>query len=230
VVRAQLRLELLEPIQTDVANLMVIPVRLGALAHWQDGLFGYFVNDDYATLHCTDAAAANLAREVGRNRGFLQPINLVQQHFDNFAADTGKTPVSHPYVDTSGIIWIRPNQDVNLTMLVEPHTVVNITSGLLPRKEIGLRRDWVADALAKISPTFRFGPLLVDPARIRMPLATDIAGTWSWDYRSDANTWTEANVTNATQDAILPPDPASGTEGWLRLTPPPPKDKAQTKP
>jgi hypothetical protein len=221
VVRALLRLELQEPIQPDLANLTVIPVKLGALAHWQDGLFGYFVNDDYTSLHCSDAAAAGLARLVGPNQGFLQPINLVPQHYADFVADTGNSPVNHPYIDTSGILWIRPNQDVNLTLLVEPHTVVHATAGLLPQKEIGLRREWTADALAKLSPTFRFGPLLVDPKRIRMPIPTDIEGTWSWDYRADANTWAEAPVTNATQDALLPADPPSGTEGWLRLTPPP---------
>ena len=220
VVRAQLRLELQEPVHPEVANQTKVAVRLGALTHWNDGLFGYFVNDDYTTLHCADAASAGLARQVGANRGFLQPITLVPEHFAKFAADTGTTPVTHPYVDTSGVIEIHPNQTVDLTLLLEPHTAVHATCGLLPRKDIALRREWVTAALAKLSPTFRFGPVLVDPAHIRMPLATDINGTWSWDYRTDVNTWVEAPVTNATQDALLPADPPSGTEGWLRLTPP----------
>lgn len=219
VLRAQLRLELQEPIHTDLANLIAVPVRLGALAHWEDGLLGYFVNDDYTSLHCADAAAAGLARLIGPNQGFLQAINLVPEHFTNFIADTGKTPVNHTYVDTSGLVWVRPNQDVNLTLLVEPYTVVHATCGLLPRKEIGMRREWIAPALAKLSPTFRFGPLLVDPKRIRMPIPRDIQGTWSWDYRADANTWVELPITDATQDALLPLDPPSGTEGWMRLTP-----------
>jgi hypothetical protein len=220
IARARLRLEVQEPIHPEITNLTLVPVRLGALAHWQDGLFGYFVNDDYATLHCSDAAAAGLARAVGPNQGFLQPINLVPDHFNNFVADTGSTPVDHPYVDTSGVIWVHPNQNVDLTLLIEPHTAIHATTGFLPRKDIGLRREWIADALAKLSPTFRFGPLLVDPQRIRMPLATDIRGTWSWDYRADANTWAELPITNTTQDALLPPDPPSGIEGWMRLSPP----------
>jgi hypothetical protein len=221
IVRARLTLELKEPIQPELANLAVIPVRLGALAHWQDGLFGYFVNDDYTRLYCADAAAAGLAREIGPGRGFLGPINSVPDQLTNFAADTGKSPVTHPYIDTSGVLQIRPNQTVDLTLLLEPHSVAHATAGVLPRKEIGLRRDWTTDALAKLSPTFRFGPVLVDPQRIRMPIPVDLDGTWSWDYRADANTWAELPVTNARQDAILPPDPPSGTEGWLRLTPPP---------
>jgi hypothetical protein len=220
IARARLTLELNEPIEPDEANLTLVPVRLGALAHWQDGLFGYFVNDDYTRLYCSDAAAAALAREIGPGRGFLGPINSVPDQLTNFAANTGKNQVTHPYIDPSGAFLIRPNQSVDLTLLMEPHSVVSATSGLLPRKEIGLRRDWTTDALAKLSPTFRFGPMLVDPKSIRMPLPIDLNGTWSWDYRSDANSWSESPVTNATQDAILPPDPPSGTEGWLRLSPP----------
>jgi hypothetical protein len=221
IVRARLTLQLEEPIQPDLANLTVIPVRLGALAHWQDGLFGYFVNDDYTRLFCSDAAAAGLARQIGPGQGFLGPINSVPDQLTNFAANTGKNPITHPYLDTSGSFEMRPNQTVDLTLLMEPNSVVHATAGLLPRKEIGLRRDWTSDALAKLSPTFRFGPVLVDPQRIRMPIPVDLNGTWSWDYRADANTWAELPVTNATQDALLPPDPPSGTEGWLRLSPPP---------
>jgi hypothetical protein len=222
IVRARLTLELKEPIQPELANLAVIPVRLGALAHWQDGLFGYFVNDDYTRLYCSDAAAAGLARQIGPGQGFLGPINSVPDQLTLFAANIGSTPVTHPYIDTSGEFLIRPNQSVNLTLLIEPHSIVSATSGVLPRKEVGLRRNWTNDALAKLSPTFRFGPLLVDPQKIRMPVPVDLNGTWSWDYRADATTWAESPVTNATQDAILPPDPPSGTEGWLRLTPPSP--------
>ena len=53
-----------------------------------------------------------------------------------------------------------------------------------------------------------------------MPILVDLNGIWSWDHRADANTWEELAVTNATQDALLSPDPPTGTEGWLRLTPP----------
>ncbi len=227
IMRARVRLELDEPVTPGAIDTQRFPLRLGALTHWQDGLLGYFVNDDYSTLYCADAAVAGFAREVGPNRGFLQQINLVPDFYQTFSDDLGATvtegnsPVNHPYVDDSGLLWIAPNQDYLLTLLVEPQTVVHATMGLLPRKEIGMRREWVASALAAISPTFRFGPLLVDPKRIRMPVATEIKGTWSWDHRSDVSTWTEDPVINSTADPILPPDPVVGTEGWLKLGPPP---------
>src|SRR5437762_2239975 len=133
---------------------------------------GYFVNDDYSRLYCADAAVAGFARELGPGRGFLQQINLVPDYYETFADDLGagvqkgNTPVGHAYVDNSGILLAQPNQTINLTLLVEPHSVIHTTTGVTPRKEIGVRRDWVADALAKLSPTFRFGPLLVDPKRV----------------------------------------------------------------
>jgi hypothetical protein len=226
VMRARLKLEVREPIAPADVSRIRVPVRLGALAHWQDGLLGYFVNDDYTTLYCADAAAAGFAREVGPNRGFLQQANLVPDFYQKFSDDLGanategQSPVNHPYVDDSGVVWIQPNQEVLLTLLVEPHGVVHATSGLLPRKEIGMRREWVAPGLAQIAPTFRFGPVLVDPQRIRMPIATELQGTWSWDHRADVSHWLEDPVVNDTGDALLPPDPARGTEGWLKLGPP----------
>ncbi|HEX3091720.1 MAG TPA: hypothetical protein VHW72_03795 [Candidatus Angelobacter sp.] len=234
VLRAEVSLEVEEPIAPEQIAQLRIPIRLGSLTHWQDGLFGYFVNDVYTTLYCADAVAAGFARDVGPHRGFLQQIDLVPDFYANFETDissgqaTGDNPVTHPYVDVknSGTLYIQPNQTIKLTLLVEPHSQVYLTTGLQPRMSIAMRRLWVNDALAKLSPTFRFGPVLVQPQLLRMPVAKELQGTWSWDHRSDLTTWAEDPVTNATDEALLPPDPAFGTEGWLRLTPPVPQSTA----
>ena len=233
VLRARVLLEVQEPITPDVINKIVLPLRLGALTHWQDGLLGYFVNDDYRTLYCADEAVAAFAREIGPNQGFLQQANLVDNYYQQFADDLnaiqtnggpppdGRAPVNHPYVNRTGLTSIRPNQEVKLTLLVEPQTLVHATMGLVPRKDVGVRRQWIAAALAKISPTFRFGPVLVDPKALKMPVPTEMPGSFSWDHRATVATWAEDPVVNATDDAVLPPDPVVGTEGWLRLMPPP---------
>jgi hypothetical protein len=229
VLRAILRLEVVDPAMPPELAWTPVPVRLGALTQWQDGLLGFFVGDDYSTVHCAPAAAA-MAREIGAGRGFLQQAQAVRDFYDNFTADLaagasgGNTPVSHPYVAATDEFLVRPNQDVRLTLLVEPHTVVHATCGLLPRKEIGMRREWMAAALASLAPTFRFGPVLRDPDTLRMPIATDIAGTWTWNHKTDVARWVEEEILNAGQDAVLDDTPTVGTEGWLRLrpTPPPP--------
>ncbi len=332
VMRAVVRVEVSEPVDPSDVNTARVPVRLGALTHWQDGLFAYFVNDDYETLYCADAAVAGFARDVGPGQGFLRPINLVPNFYQQFSDDLaspnqftyggpapaartmsapksvsprvastlvpmvtgispatgaaaggdtititglnftgvsavnfgataaasftlvsdseitavspagtgsvavtvttpvgtsaskgtvteGNNPVNHPYVNDGGVLFIPPNQDVQLTLLVEPHCFVHATSGLTPRKEIGMRREWVASALSQIAPTFRFGPVLTDPQRIRMPIPNEIHGTWSWDHRTSVTSWAEDKVTNTTGDALIPPDPAKAQEGWLRMKP-----------
>ena len=88
-----------------------------------------------------------------------------------------------------------------------------------------MRREWVTGALAKLAPTFRFGPVLVDPKHIRMPIAAELNGTWTWDHRTDVITWANDPVTHATQDALLQPDPPVASEGWLQLNPPEPGAK-----
>ena len=128
VMRALVRLDVIDPIVTDDTTVTAVPVRLGALTQWQDGLLGYFMNDDYTVLHVADAAAAGMARPVGPQQGFLQQINVVPGFYDGFASDlsavaagatAGSTPVTHPYADTSGVLWIRPNQTITLTLLVD---------------------------------------------------------------------------------------------------------------
>jgi hypothetical protein len=229
VIRAQVTLEVKEPVGVDAVASIAVPLRLGALTHWQDGLLGYFVNDDYRTLYCADQAVAGFARQIGPNQGFQQSVTETANYYNDFSKDVGvdstkgASPVDHAYVDDSGVVFIRPNQKVALTLLVEPHTVVHATTGLLPRKEIGMRREWIAPALALLAPTFRFGPVLVDPKRIRMPVASDLHGTWTWSHRTDATTWAEDKVINAQGDARLAPDPAEGQEGWLKMTPEPPE-------
>ncbi len=71
------------PSTTPDGTLTAVPMRLGDLTQWQDGLLGYFVDDDYTTLHVADAAAPEMARQVGPGQGFLQPINLVQNFYDD---------------------------------------------------------------------------------------------------------------------------------------------------
>ena len=62
---------------------------------------------------------------------------------------------------------VRPNQEVKLTLLADPHGLIHATMGLLPRKDVGIRLQGVAEALARISPTFRLRPVLVDSGPFR---------------------------------------------------------------
>ncbi len=234
VMRARLTLEVNEPIRPDALQAERVPVRLGALAQWQDGLLAYFVDDDYRTLHLPDPSAAGFARPIGPGQGFLQNATRTSDYYEHFASDIGvnavegATPVAHDFVDASDVVFVRPGQTILLTLLMEPHSVVHVTAGLVPRKAIGMRREWVTNGLAQIAPTFRFGPVLVDPKRIRMPVASELHGTWSWCHRVDATSWKEDAVVNSLGDGELPRDPVEGQEGWLKLSPEKPASGSAT--
>jgi hypothetical protein len=70
-----------------------------------------------------------------------------------------------------------------------------------------------------IAPSFRFGPVLVDPLRIRMPVATELNGSWTWNHRRDVIEWVDEPVVNTGDDALIGGDRAIAEEGWLTLHP-----------
>ena len=52
---------------------------------------------------------------------------------------------------------------------MHPAGDVHLTSGILPRKSLALAREWVAPGLARLSPSLRTGPVLIDPDQVRLP-------------------------------------------------------------
>ena len=226
VLRAVLRLDVDDPLGPAELHTTPVPVRLGALAHWQDGLLAFFAGDDMTRVHSTGPAAGALARPVGPGQGYLGPAAQVAAFHEGFAADLAPgqvpaSPVTHPYVADDPTVLLWPGHALPVTLLVVPHAVVHATSGLLPRKDVGMRRQWVADGLARLAPGFRFGPVLVDPRAIRMPVAADIAGTWTWNHRRDVTQWVDEPVVHATGDALMTTGVAVAEEGWLTLHPVP---------
>ena len=191
VLRAALRLDLDDPLQPQDSLTTPVAVRLGALAAWQDGLLGFIVDDDPGTVHAASPAALRTGAR-GRAQPWLPRAGRARwREFHSAFADdlqpgtTPRSPITHPFVSPDPIVSVWPGHAVGLTLLVVPQGFVNATSGVLPRKEVGMRRQWIADALARIAPSFRFGPVLVDPLRIRMPVATELGGSWTWNHRRD---------------------------------------------
>ena len=54
-----------------------------------------------------------------------------------------------------------------------------------------------------------------------MPVAADLAGTWTWNHRRDVSAWADDPVVNATGDALMTTAVAVAQEGWLTLHPAP---------
>jgi hypothetical protein len=190
------------------------PVRLGELTRADDGLLGYFVDDDYSRVHLVDRVLAELAFDTGRMKGQLGA-------YGHTPAVPRRRPIEHPYLAGGDQLRVHPGQVVTLTLLLHPAGRVHLTSGVLPRKSLALARDWVAPGLAAMAPSVRVGPVLVDPAQLRLPVVSALPRDQVFTRRATPYTWRDDPILAATQSALLPDLPAEVQEGYVRVAPEP---------
>lgn len=188
-------------------------VRLGALSRFEDGLLGYFIDNDYWRFYPVHSQVLKDALVAGRHKGFMGSESLT----DEFANAPQTEPVTSPYVEADPTVELRPGQEVHLTLLMDPGSKVHATSGILPRKSIALSRDFIEDALSRISPSFRVGPVLVDPTTIRMPKVNGMPTEQQWTRRDKPGSWRDDPILAATQDALLPDESVLANEGYIRV-------------
>lgn len=235
VVRAQLRLELKPPVDVDLSDparakewadaeasaaKYAFPVRIGELTRSDDGVLGFFVDDDFSRFRLVDKVIAGSAPDAGRSRG----------HLGLYAAVKGmpkEVDLKHPYIagtDDADTLMLHLGQTVTLTLLMHPAGRATLTSGVLPRMSLGLARDWVGKGLTAIAPSLRTGPVLVetdmdDEGQVRLPKVSVFGKNQNFLWRDTPATWRTDAILAATQTALLPDTPAELREGWIRVAP-----------
>ncbi len=197
----------------DLAD-RAFPVRLGELTRSDDGLLGFFVDDDYAHFHVVDKVVRDSAFDSRPGRGQLNQIGLTKQVPD-------VKPITHPYIVAEDELLVHLGQVVRLTLLMHPAGRVHLTSGILPRKYLQLARDWVQPGLAVIAPSARIGPVLIDPDKVRLPKISSFPKDQIWTRRSNPSTWKDDAILAATQTALFPDMPSQVEEGYIRIAPNP---------
>jgi hypothetical protein len=218
VVRVRLRLEMASEFGRDAAAAALaladraFTVRIGEITRADDAVLGYFVDDDYEHVHVVDKVVAQLAVDSGRLRGQLAGIDRAVQV-------PGTRPITHPYVIAEDELRLRIGQTVMLTLLMHPAGKANATCGVLPRKSIQLARDWVAPGLGVIAPSARIGPVLIDPAQVRLPKISSFPKDQVFTRRDTPATWKDDPILAATQEALLPDLPHEVQEGYIRIAP-----------
>ncbi len=243
VVRAQLRLELKPPVDVDLSDparakewadaeaaaaSYSFPIRIGELTRSDDGVLGFFVNDDYSHFRLVDKVIAGSAPDAGRSRG----------HLGLYAGVKGmpkEVDLRHPYIaggDDADTLHLHLGQTVTLTLLMHPAGKATLTSGVLPRTSLGLARDWVGPGLAAIAPSLRTGPVLVETdmdteGQVRLPKVSVFGKDQNFLWRDTPATWRTDAILAATQTALLPDTPAELREGWIRVAPEKPEGGAQ---
>ncbi|UNK57360.1 hypothetical protein MNQ95_14690 [Pseudoxanthomonas daejeonensis] len=235
MVRAQLRLELRPPEDIDLSDPQwaeawrqaerdaaryAFPVRIGEITRSDDGVLGFFVDDDYSRFRLVDKAIAGAATESGRSRGQLGLYPPAPGMPANDA-------LVHPYIagsDDADTLHLHLGQQVTLTMLMHPAGKATLTSGLLPRKQLALARDWVGPGLTALAPSLRTGPVLVETdlaseGQVRLPKVSVFGKDQNFLWRDTPATWRTDAILAATQTALLPDSPAELREGWIRVAP-----------
>lgn len=231
IVRARLTLDVKEDLaQVDLSDpntkatreqayrdlsALAFPVRLGELTRTDDGLLGFFVDDDYSRFHVVDKVIASHAFDTGRGKGQLGTYGTTPPRLD-------QVPITNPYIAAEDELRLHPGQTATLTLLMHPAGRVHLTSGVLPRKALALQKDWVAPGLAVMAPSARVGPVLVDPATIALPLISVFPKKQVFTRRDSPLTWKDDPIVAATQTALLPDLPHEVQEGYIRIAPAPP--------
>jgi len=188
-------------------------VRLGELTRTDDGLLAYAVDDDYSTMQVVAPEVRSLARASGRRQGQLSVFGRGSELLPAIRA------IDHPYLAPDTDVAARPGHTVRLTLLMAPGGKVHATCAVVPRKSLALARDWFHDTLTKLSPSFRVGPVLVDPTGIRMPRVTGLGDQQVFTRRDTPLTWKDDPILAASQSALLPEQPHNLQEGWIRVLP-----------
>jgi hypothetical protein len=143
-------------------------IELGNVSRLEDGLIGYFVEDNYATFNVVGQAG------VPANE-YLRPIGLDNNYI--YLPFDGKT-VTH------------------VSMLVDPRAVVHATTAILPTVVLSLPPQLVSDALARMDVTFRVNGILTDQTHssagttILLPVPKEKTGAWSWLEKDAVGDWT----------------------------------------
>ncbi len=196
----------------DAMASQVFEVRLGEITRTDDGLLGYFVDNDYSSFHIVDRTIAQRALPSGRGRGTLDPANT-----DPLQPD----PITHTYINTAGVLRIRPGQTVRLTLLMHPGGKVHLSSGILPRTDRALAQDWVNPGLSVLAPSLRTGPLLIDADKVRLPKIASFPAEQLFTHRDTPSSWKDDPILAASQSALLPDTQPQVQEGWVRIAPNP---------
>ena len=218
VVRAQLWLELQPEELLDLSDPQraaerqaaetalaaeAFPVRIGELTRTDDGVLGFFVDDDFEHLRIVDKVVAALAKPAGP-----------EGHLSDQPA-----PIEHPYLVAEDTVTVHYGQRLTLTILMHPAGRAHLTSGVLPRKALELAREWVAPGLARVSPSVRTGPLLIDPDQVRLPKPSVLGQKQVFTRRTTPAAWRDDPIVAATQTALLPDGAASVQDGYIRVLP-----------
>lgn len=185
-------------------------LRIGDAYTVENGVMGYFEADNYSKfcpVYGVDGATQTYINIIRAG----QSLNFEPVPGGGYSSD---------YIEAGHTIAVKPSGDpVKVTILVDPVGNIPIFTGAFPFSAKVLPNGPVSTALSNLKASFRAGPLLLDPHKIKMPTPAEVRGNWSWLARETVSSWNaEAPVGPYTSLATLGTEPLSLIEGWLTLS------------
>ncbi len=202
LVRARLQYELMGEPQGDVSWKYHFephvpefinynfPVCLGQLRMRNDGLIGYFLNDNYDQLNV---------------------VNPPQ----NWQLDYVKTIKTGNFVD----LHIRDKEQQFVTMLMDPRATVHATTGILPIVNVQLPDKFIDNAFSNMEFDVRIDPLLSnlnEEDELLLPFPAERKGNWSL-LAPQAGNWQAYELKASSQNAETSNDQSQLRSGFLKL-------------
>jgi len=138
--------------------------------------------------------------------------------FYSIANSNGDT--NHPFIKYSNELSIIPGEKIQMTLVFDPLAKLTARTGLVPERILRLKPEYRKAPISKLAPTYRFGPLLIDPTNVAMPLPSlrqDV--NWTWISMPKVNQWNEENIADDPQLASIPQDRIKAWNGWLKIDP-----------
>lgn len=241
VVRASVQLELAGDPSYDQAYAqtgqhftngfteVALPLRIGDLGIRTNGVVGYYADDRYDELFAVHGYTTSAATSTAALLAGADPASTGSNAEELVASVTGGSFVKLGHLlalkaqeNTGALARSGANgsapQPTTLLVLMNATAALPAISGFLPVQSRNLPAGPVDAALRAMTFAFRTGPLLVDPQSVRMPLPTDIRGSWSFIRRSTVTTWSSDGVQASTSQAELTARPLQLFEGYLQLS------------
>lgn len=179
---------------TNKFEKVKVPVRLGDRDQLNDGLVGYWIEDEQYEL-------GSAFYTTGNNDQETQQVQIKS------TAEPGNPDLQLTFEKASA---------KTLCMLVYAPGEVHATTGMLPVKAIHIPKEQYTPALKNMHITFLTAPVLTDKELLTLPLPKEMGYEWSW-LAKERYTWVEV-----AQHGIVRKDSArtvfaNGAELWEHL-------------
>lgn len=170
------------------------PIRIGERRQLNDGVVGYWKEDEDADL--ADDFYTTVSSDYMSSR--VKSENIKAHEEDLCYQSIAKDPEI-------------------MTMLVDVKGKFHATCGIFPEKEIDIPADQYANALEKINITFMSSPIITGQDKLSIPIPEEAGYNWSW-LEKEGNVWHEiASIGIIRQDKILKEFPDLGDQIWQDL-------------